>query len=70
MAASGSDVWRVDRSLDARVTRVQAIGGAVAVVVGVYMTNFYGPSSSGRVSSGAISVRDSVVEFNRNRVTN
>ncbi len=70
MAASGSDVWLVDRSLGARVTRVQAIGGAVAVVVGVYMTNSFGPGGSGRVSSGEISVHDSVVEFSRNRVTN
>jgi hypothetical protein len=54
VAASGSD----------------AIGGAVAVVVGVYMTNSYGPLSSGYVSSGRISVQDSVVEFSRNRVTN
>jgi hypothetical protein len=70
VAASGSDVCRVHQALRARVTRVQAIGGAVAVVVGVYMTNFYGPLSSGRVSSGGISVRDSVVEFSRIMVTN
>jgi hypothetical protein len=53
------------------VTRVQAIGGAVAVVVGVYMFNSYGPASPDlSVSSGRISVQDSVVEFSRNRVTN
>ncbi len=52
------------------MTRAQAIGGAVAVVVGVYMSNFFGPLSSGLVSSGGISVHDSVVEFSRNRVTN
>jgi hypothetical protein len=57
--------------VDARVTRVQAIGGAVAVVVGVYMVNSYGPLSPElSVSSGRISVHNSVVEFSRNRVTN
>jgi hypothetical protein len=53
------------------VMRVQAVGGAVAVVVGVYMTNFVGPDSSrGRAVYGEISLQDSIVEFQRNRVTN
>jgi hypothetical protein len=52
------------------VTRVQAIGGAVAVVVSSYITNFIGPVSSGPVSFGRISVQDSFVEISRNRVTN
>ncbi len=55
------------------MTRVQAIGGAVAVVVGVYMTNSYGrlsPDSLGPVSFGRIIVHDSVVELSRNMVTN
>ncbi len=51
------------------MTRVQAIGGAVAVVVGVYMMNSFGTVSSGRVSFGNTSITNSVVVFNRNRVT-
>jgi hypothetical protein len=71
VAASGSDVWRDNQALGARVTRVQAIGGAVAVVVSVYLVNFYGPASPDlSVSSGQISVQDSVVECSRIMVAN
>jgi hypothetical protein len=71
VSASGSDVWRDNQALGARVTRVQAIGGAVAVVVGVYMVNSYGPASPDlSFSSGRISVQDSVVECSRIMVAN
>ena len=49
---------------------VQAIGGAVAVVVGVYMMNSFGTFSSGGVSFGNTSITNSVVVFNRNRAIN
>lgn len=51
---------------------MQALGGAVAVVMGTFMSNSNGPIKSGqkKVTFGKISVQDSVVEFNRNRVEN
>jgi hypothetical protein len=52
------------------VMHVQAVGGAVAVVVGAYMTNFIGPDSSGRAIYGEISLQDSILEFQRNRFIN
>ncbi len=52
------------------MTLVQAIGGAVAVVVGLYMMNSAGMLSSGDVSFGNTSITNSLVVFNRSRVTN
>ena len=49
---------------------VQAIGGAVAVVVGVHMMNSAGTLSLVDSSFGSTSVTNSVVVFNRSRVTN
>ncbi len=47
----------------------QAIGGAVAVVVGVCMTNVFGLSSNGRVDIGRIYVEDSVVAMTQSNFT-
>jgi hypothetical protein len=48
----------------------QAIGGAIAVVVGVCMTKFVGQSSGGSVEFGRISVEDSVVAMAGSNLTN
>ncbi len=48
------------------------MGGAIAVVLGTFMSNSNGLTQSRRkkVTFGKISLQDSVVEFNRNRVEN
>lgn len=57
--------------LDDLVMFTQAIGGAVAVVAGVYMTNSVGQALTGvSVFVGRISVENSVVAINQSRFTN
>ena len=70
MSASGADVCHADESLCAPVMLAQAIGGAVAVVVGVCMTDFTGMSSGRNVDSGQIYVEDSVVAMTQSNFTN
>ena len=53
------------------VKLAQAAGGAVAVIVGVYMMNAVGPrSASGTASFETISVQNSRVSIVRSRFTN
>jgi hypothetical protein len=52
------------------VTFVQAVGGAVAVVAGVFMTRFIGQASSGSCSLGRIFFEDSRIIMARSLFTN
>lgn len=52
------------------MTLVQAIGGAVAVSVGIHMTTSFGDFSKRRASFGLISDEDSVVAVNNSKFAN
>jgi hypothetical protein len=61
---------RARDGLHVHVTRMQAIGGGFAVVVGIYIMNSLGQSSSCSVHFGGIVFQDSVVVLNESRITN